>query len=177
MWSRGLFRAGVSTSFVAAALVAGGLWLGLYGLEQAGSRFPPLSLLKELHVLRGWMLPGLPAACLYAVCWHRVIFRQRDYSPRRTWWLIVVSYLMAMIVGTIGIFTFVAFGMLTTMTSLAELPAMLLALAFMAFVAGMAYMPLAGALLFVPYLIVAVPVAFLQRALLLQAFGAETRVS
>jgi hypothetical protein len=178
MWTRSFLLAGVLSSIVAAALTVGGLWLALFAAERAGAQFFPASFLKQsMSALQYWMLPGIPGALIYAICWHRVIYRKRDYSWRNTAWLVAVSYLVACLVGGLVMLVFVPFAMLTRPDKPPSLPGTAPWLGFAITFASaellivLFYVPMAGALLAVPFLLVAAPVACLQRALLLKAFA------
>jgi len=178
MWTRSFLVAGLLSSVVAAALTVGGLWLALFAAERAGARFLPTSFLKEyMYALRYWMLPGIPGALIYAVCWYRVIYRKRDYSWRKTCWLIGVSYLVACVVGGIVMLVFVPFAMLTRPDRPPSIPGvapwleLAVTMASAEILIILFYVPMSGVLLAIPFLLVATPVAFLQRALLLGAFS------
>ena len=168
MWTRSFLWAGVLSSVAAAALTVGGLWLALLVLEQASVT----SVGWVATLLRYWMIPGIPGAAVYALCWHRVVFRKRDYSVRNTWRLIFVSYLVAMIVGVIAILIFLALvGWGPMPPGASPWQWLLMTLTVYGFLILLFYLPAAGTLLLIPYLLVAGPVAFLQRALLLRMFG------
>jgi len=178
MWTRGFLWAGLLSSIVAAAFTVGSLWLMLFALERAGAQFLATSGLKEYaYILRYWMLPGIPGALIYAICWYGVVYRKRDYSLRNTCWLVAVSYLVAFVVGGIVMLVFVPYAMLIRAERPSPIPGFSSWLGFamtIILVEGLIaliYMPLAGAMLAIPFLLVAAPIAYLQRALLLKVFG------
>jgi len=168
MWTRSFLWAGVLSSVVAAALTVGVLWLSLLAVEQVGAG----SVQWVTTLLRYWMIPGIPGASVYALCWHRVVFRKRDYSVRNTWRLIFVSYLVAMIVGAIATLIFlVLVGWGPMPPGASPWQWLLMMLMGFGFLILIVYLPAAGTLLLIPYLLAAGPVAFLQRGLLLRMFG------
>jgi len=171
MWTRSFLWAGVLSSVAAAALTVAVLWLALLAVERASVA----SVGWVATLIRYWMIPGIPGAAVYALCWHRVVFRKRDYSVRNTWRLIFVSYLVAMIVGAIATLIFLVVSMLTGRGPMPPGASpwqwLVMTLTVYGFLILLFYLPAAGTLLLIPYLLVAAPVAFLQRALLLRMFG------
>jgi len=173
MWTRTFLWVGVLSSLVAGALAVGLLWLALFAVERAGGQVS--QLLRDVgYLLRSWMIPGVPGAIIYAICWHVMVFRKRDYSLRNTWALIGASYLAAIIVGGIVMIIFVPIASLMnpdkpSIFGLSPAQGLIPLLALVLFFVPM-YMVMAGVLLAIPFLLVAGPLALLQRMLLLRMF-------
>ena len=171
MWTRRFLWVGVVSSVMAGALVLGGIWGLLLAAEWATARFLPSLPLKDgMEQARVWIPFGIPGAIVYAACWHRIVFARRDYSRGNTVFLVLVSYCAALIVGGIVTLAALMFGaLLNPVTLLSAIMSLLLLAAMVLLV----FLPVAAAMLVVPYFLVATPAAFLQRAVLLRAFNAR----
>lgn len=61
--------------------------------------------LSQLDTLLGfWVAAAAPGIVLYPFCWYAVIWRWRDYSVPRTWYLIGTSYALSCVISVILIF-------------------------------------------------------------------------
>jgi len=167
MWSRSFLIWGLVTGTVAAALALFGLWVML---EAASLGFPFM-----------FCLPGL---LLYPACWYAVVFRTRNYSSTQVVMLVAATFgavwlLLFIIMTAAGIYvslTMIAEATNQTMAARApnEGAAALLVVAAAAPLA-LPLMTLFGAIILpIPYFVVATPVAFLHRAMLLNTFGRES---
>jgi hypothetical protein len=168
MWTRRFLWAGVVSSVVAAAITVAGFAALVFAAELAAGKPMPSSPLQGfMEVLRAWMLLGILGVVIYAICWYRLVYASRDYSPGNTVALMGVSYIITAAVGSIPFWGPTLFEILTRTSGTP------MEIIFMAF--GMGMMVLfwtlgVGMLLFIPYELVATPIAFLQRAVLLRAF-------
>jgi hypothetical protein len=157
MWSRKFLWQGLTTGALAAALALGGTWLLLFVVSR--STDPGWTIANIVK----FCLPGL---ILYPVCWYAWVYRHRDYSAGRTMTLVIVTFLVvwalvAILMGLGG--AYVA----STMVLEAAKPAKVFWLVPLAVFAYGIMTAIGAAILFLPFIIVAAPVAFLHRWLLL----------
>jgi hypothetical protein len=161
MWSRRFLWTGLTSGIVAAALTLAELWLAVFAVS--GSKDPRVTFASMII----FALPGL---FVYSACWYVLIFRHRDYSPYRTMVLVVATFgaVSAVVAAfmVVGGF-YVAITMLLAVAQPWKVaPVLIVGPLAYAFMAAM------GAIfLIVPYLIVATPMAWLHRWLLLKLFA------
>ena len=157
MWSRKFLWLGLTTAGLAAALALGGMWLLLFVISR--STDPDWTILSLVR----FCLPGL---ILYPACWYAWIYRRRDYSVGRTITLVIVTFLVvwalvAILLGLSG-----AYVALKMVLEAAKPAKVILAVA----VAPVVYAKIAAigaAILFLPFVVVSAPTAFLHRSILL----------
>jgi hypothetical protein len=164
MWSRNFLRLGLATGFLAATLALGGIWLvlfALFGRSEESARGAATILI--------FCLPGL---FVYPLCWYLTIVRERAYSRWRTTELVVATFfivwlLVAVLMMLGGAYT--AIPLAFKAASAGKIAAsFIVALAPLAL--GM--VTVTGAIiLFIPFMLVATPMAFFHRWLLLKLFS------
>jgi len=156
MWSRSFLIWGLVTGTVVAALALAGLWLVLSAVSLA-----PIPVL--------FCMPGL---LIYPACWYAVVFRAHSYSTTRVFTLVAVTFgavwlLMIIVMSAVGLYfayTIVAHGA-------NKQDAMLLAGVHLT----LPLVTVIGAIILViPYFVVATPIAFLHRSMLLNKFAPGT---
>jgi ABC-type Na+ efflux pump permease subunit len=166
MWSRQFLWTGLASGVVVAALTLAGIWLTIF--LALGDTSPTFTLANSARLAAAGLL-------VYPLCWFFVIFRTRDYSPLRTLLLVIVTFVaVTAIVGAIliGLFTYGAMTMLMS----AQPGRITEAASILAWVpVGAVIVVLIGiTIMIVPYLIIATPMAFLHRGLLLKIFFSWT---
>jgi len=162
MWSRKFLIAGLLIGFVLAAVVLAGILLVVHAAgESEIARYGRVAIF------------GLGGVLVYPACWAIMIHKTRDYSARRTYFLIAATYtataVLAIAVVLIG-FTYQAVIMGSALILSPDLWRVTLFLPFMLFLV-VVFGFLAAGLVAVPYAIVATPIAFLHRALMLRLFN------
>jgi hypothetical protein len=165
VWSRRFLVVGLLTGFLTAAAALGGIWFVLY----AASGFNTVSLANAVAF-------GPPGIAVYPICWAIMIYRVRDYSPRRTFFLIAVTYTAttALVIGFyfLGFFYFVGQAFVLAMTNPDAWRLAILSLtgpfifAFFAFIVA--------AVVGIAYVAIATPLGFLHRLLMLWLFNSRT---
>jgi hypothetical protein len=168
MWSRTFLVVGLLIGLLMAAAALGGIWLALHAAS--GFTYPSYGSIVGF---------GIGGIVVYPVCWAIMIHRTRDYSARRTYFLVAVTYTAA-----------------ATLT----IAVILLGLTYHAVIMGSAFLAspeMRGVVLFIPwalflvvvfgfiaaglvgvfYLIVATPIAFLHRAVMLWLFNSGTEAT
>jgi hypothetical protein len=161
MWSRRFLWTGLTSGIAVAALTLTELWLAVFVVS--GSKDPMVTFANMVV----FAFPGL---IVYPACWYVVIFRHRDYSLYRTMVLVVATF--GVVCGAVGAFMMVG-GIYVAITMLLAVAqpwkvAPVLVVGPLAY----AFMTAMGAIfLIVPYLIVATPMAWLHRWLLLKLFA------
>jgi hypothetical protein len=169
MWSRRFLWTVVSSGAVVAALTLAGIWLALFAAfisDSANLSWTWANILK-------FAVPGL---VVYPACWFVVIFRHRDYSPYRTLVLVITTFgVTAAVVAAVMLLAGI-YGMLTIFFQApkAFLTAKGLTMLLILVWAPVAYLlaaAIGAIILAVPYLVVATPMAFFHRWLLLKALG------
>jgi len=151
MWSRRFLWTGLSSGTAVAALTLAGLFLVLFvwfGGKSSDSKIVALAS------------PGVIVA---PACWYVIIFRQRDYSLSKTMMLVGVAFGVVTLI--IALLAFVVF--LSAFSPAKWSIASFLTAGYIAF-----RIAFGGALILVlPYVIVAPPMAWLHRWLLLKIFA------
>jgi hypothetical protein len=152
MWSRKFLWQGLTTGVLASALAISGMWLFHFVIWHSTDPRWTISY-------------GLPSLILYPVCWYAGVYRPRNYSAARTMALVIVTFLAG--------WALVAVAMAVVKTCLAIMmvrefePARLFPVRIWAPLM-FAIQPLLGAVgAFVPFVVIAAPVTFLHRWLLL----------
>jgi len=157
MWSTRLLWTGVISAIAIAALMLAGIFVVL--LVVSGE--------SPGHGLANFVILASPGIITYPACWYAVIFRQRDYSRRQTLKLIGAAFgtvcailALATLVGTLA-------SMIGTPASKIS-PSVILSMPLIIAI----WMAVGSAILGVPYLMVATPMALLHRWLLSKVFTA-----
>lgn len=159
MWSTRFLWTGISSGVAIAILTMAALWVGLFAVS--GIKNDPAWTIANIVKFT------LPGPMVYPACWYAVIFRARDYSLLRTMVLVARTFITATAVVAIILIVGGAIAMLLTAKHLSE-AAILVAATPLAY----GLMTLIGAaILFVPYFIVATPMAMFHRWLLLRIFA------
>jgi hypothetical protein len=160
MWSRRFLWMGLSTGAAIALLTVVIVWLGLFAVS--GSTDPNWTMANIGRL----MLPGV---IIYPACWYAIIFRSREYSSRRTVVLVAGTFgtgcalVAVLLIGGAAIMSTPQAGPVTVTV-------------IYAVVSSLAYgiMTLIGAvILFIPYAMIATPMALLHRWLLLHFFSSS----
>lgn len=127
-------------------------------------------------ILRLWAAAATPGIILYPFCWYTIIWESRDYSVRRTWFLTGAGYVMCSIVSITliavlmidyAIFTGHGAPVIPSAVSGMSLP--VVALAGLGTLASYAVM--LACFVSMPFFPLAIPLAFLHRALLVAFVG------
>jgi hypothetical protein len=161
MWSRRFLWIGVSSGAAIAISAMALLWLGLFVVS--GSEDPAWTVANIVKFT-------LPGPIVYPACWYAIIFRTRDYSLYRTMVLVVRTFIAGGAVVAIILIAGGVMAMLLTAKHMLE-AAVLVAVTPLAY----GLMALIGAIiLFVPFFIVATPMALLHRWLLLKIFASPS---
>jgi len=170
MWSRHYLLWGLASAVAAAALVLALLWLLLVAIERTHAAEP-----LQIHVL---VVFGLPGLVLYPACWYAVVFRHRRYDPRDTWRLLATSYVACCLFDFAVLAGWQLYqGAVLAAQILMKSPAPLAFLFLLTPIGTAIFVLIVGALLALPYAVVAAPVAFLHRAVLLAWFGRERQAA
>jgi hypothetical protein len=157
MWSRKFLWQGLTTAVLAATLALGGMWLLFFVVS--GSTDPGWTIANVVK----FCLPGL---ILYPACWYAWVYRRRDYSAGRTMTLVIMTFLVvwalvAILMGLTG--AYVAIKMVLE----AAKPAKAIPVVAVAPFAYAMMTVIGAAILFLPFVVVAAPIAFLHRSILL----------
>ena len=164
MWSRRFLLAGISSSVIAAAIALFGVlllfyWLFLlYWIWNELLNAPP-------NFTYNLISPFSVSFLVYPACWYFLIFRRRNYSIAQTSILVSCIYPIScgLIGAIIGVWTIFRYG-LNQQAPFFDLPISI----FIWTIAGFV-------LFLVPYVLVVVPIAYLQRFLLLRLFRPAAR--
>jgi hypothetical protein len=164
MWSQRFLWAGVSSSVVAAAIALFCVlllfyWLLLLYWILSESMTPPPNFTYRL------ISPFSVSYLVYAACWYFLIFRPRNYSIAQT--SILVSYIYPISCGLIGaiigVWSVFRHG-LNPQAHFFDVPISIVIWTIAGF-----------AIFLTPYILIAFPMAYLQRFLLLWLFRPATR--
>ena len=157
MWSRQFLIQGLASATFIAAISLGLMWLIL----AAGD-------VREGLPAR-MVLPGIVGIVTYPLSWWRVIHRTRDYSRQRTIFLVVVTYcwsccLLAIAMVVLGVLKL----SMGPLLGAAPDPEFRLGHVFLL---TFLFIFVGGLLMLIPFAIVATPMAFAHRAMMLTSFG------
>jgi hypothetical protein len=171
MWSRRFLWIGLSSGAVVAALTLTAIWLVLFVAFLSDSKDPSWTFANMVKL-------AVPALVIYPVSWYFVIFRRRDYSLYRTLMLVIATFCatsaaVALVMVLVSIYHVVAIFLRAPRAFLTAKGLTMLSILVWAPVASLLVVAIGAAILIVPYLIVATPMALLHRWLLLCAFGSS----
>jgi hypothetical protein len=165
MWSRRFLLTGIATGVLAAALALTLLWLLLLSLQS----------IKSLEGLHRFAVFGIPGVLAYPFCWYLLIFRSRSYTSGDTGNLIALSFAACCVFDVV----IIGAGQIAAVASdfIAKGPVgwgLLLLVLLLLPVCLALFALIIAALLAVPFVATAGPIAFLHRALLLTYFASRT---
>ncbi len=168
MWSRPFLIAGLLSGAIVAAIALAAIWLVIFAAHGGGD--PGWTPANSVQV-------GALGIGVYPLAWYLLIYRKRDYSPLRTWYLVAVTY--AAVSSFVIVLTFVGIlypalqwvWIAVTSPKLESLWLIAGAL-FAPFIAAMFALIVAG-FIGIAYIATAAPIAFLHRLVLLRMFAGK----
>jgi hypothetical protein len=155
MWGLPFLIIGLSSSVFVAASSLFGMWLVLHFVS------PDLA---------NFVLLGASGVLVYPLCWYYLIFRRRDYSTSNTVAVFFLTYLLSFAVAWLLVVGLALHGAMAGSNDEGLMGVVVVAIAF--FCSGIIFTVLVYLL---PYVVVALPMAFLHREALFTVFGRDGR--
>lgn len=157
MWSRRFLIQGLASAAFVATITLGVMWLILAASD------------GREGLLAGMVLAGIVGIIAYPLSWWRMVHRTRDYSRQRTILLVIVTYCWSCCLFAIAMLVFGVVKLLMgPLLGAAHDPELglgnIFLLTFLLVFVG-------GLLMLIPFVIVATPMAFAHRAMMLTSFG------
>jgi hypothetical protein len=168
MWSRPFLIAGLLSGAIVAVIALAAIWLVIFAAHGGGD--PGWTPANSIQI-------GALGIVAYPLAWYLLIYRKRDYSPLRTWYLVAATYAAVSSFVIVLIFVgmlYPAFQLISIAVSSPKLESLwLIAGALLApFIAALLSLIIVG-FIGIAYVATAAPIAFLHRMMLLRVFAGK----